>query len=115
MKNNMLRVIVLLIITTVFLLIANTINYTIYTNRKLNISQNETIEIVQNSKEIYDGNTPSPENTPTDITLNYYDLSKGKIEEISYKDAYGKGEKYLVIFTHEKCEYCMDLWLGSIQ
>lgn len=44
-----------------------------------------------------------------ETTLNYGINSK--ITEIDYKSAYSVKEgEYIILFTHEECEYCMDLW-----
>lgn len=51
-----------------------------------------------------------------DITLDYEKLSNGRVKEINFMDAYKQDEeRYLVLFTHEQCDFCIEFWIDDVQ
>ena len=51
-----------------------------------------------------------------DITLDYEKLSNGRVKEINFMDAYKQDEeRYLVLFMHEQCDFCIEFWIDDVQ
>lgn len=51
-----------------------------------------------------------------DITLDYEKLSNGRVKEINFMDVYKQDEeRYLVLFMHEQCDFCIEFWIDDVQ
>ena len=73
----------------------------------------ESVNIVEESTYEASSNIEETSNNVKDLTLDYNKLSNGKVTEINYKEVFEQEGSYKVLFTHENCEYCVDLWIDA--